>query len=295
MKIRTISGVLKETYGCKVYKLSLQSGCTCPTRDGTKGVGGCTFCSAGGSGEFASPLMSIPEQLKAAKARVDAKMPEGERKYIAYFQSYTNTYAPVSYLRELFAKALEPEEIVGLSVGTRPDCLPDEVVSLLAELNQTKPVWIELGLQTIHEKTARAIHRGYELSVFEDAYRRLTAAGLTVIVHMILYLPGESEEDMLESMHYLAALNPRLDGIKLHLLHVLKGTQLARDYEETPFPLPTMQAYTDMVVRCLKVLPEETVIHRLTGDGPKKLLMAPLWSADKKRVLNMLKQKIEEA
>ena len=299
MKIRTISDELKKTYGQKVLKLSLTSGCTCPTRDGTKGWGGCSFCSQEGSGDFAAAGACIEDQIRQAKALVDAKFPKtttvSDRKYIAYFQSFTNTYGSVTRLKALYEKVISRPEIFVLSIGTRPDCLPDEMIKMLADLNRIKPVWIELGLQTIHEKTAASFGRGYSLEIFEDAYARLKKAGLTVIVHVILGLPGESEEDMLATVRYLGNLSPRLDGIKLHLLHILAGTRMEKEYREKPFPVMTMEEYTDLVVKCLQALPEEIIIHRMTGDAPKRLLVAPMWSADKKKVLNLLQKKIRMA
>lgn len=320
MKIRTVSEELKRIYGQKIYKLSLSSGCTCPNRDGSKGRGGCTFCSEGGSGDFAAPFLPVEEQIAIARKRVDAKIPASipaaKRRYIAYFQSYTNTYGDLSRLRKLYFETIRREEIAILSLGTRPDCLPPDVIRMLSELNAEKPVWVELGLQSIHEKTAERIHRGYPLPVFEQAYRDLTDAGITVIVHVILGLPGESREDMLETVRYLAALKPVLPGIKLQLLHVLRGTELAAEYAEAKsrgevwgengrkapaggasgwsngFHVLSLEEYVSLVADCLELLPAETVIHRLTGDGPKKLLLAPLWSADKKRVLNALRREI---
>lgn len=296
MHYLSLSEKLKSEYGCKVYRLSLQSGCSCPNRDGSLGTGGCTFCSGGGSGDFAAPLLPVKEQLRLAKEKVDGKFPAGTRpedkKYIAYFQSYTNTYGDPDRLYALYKETISCPEIVILSIGTRPDCLPDEIMEMLRKLNAEKPVWIELGLQTIHEETAERIHRGYPLGTFADAYRRCKEAGLSVIVHVILGLPGESAEDMLETVRYLAALRPAPDGIKLQLLHILKGTALAREYEARPFPVMTLEQYWELVVKCLKLLPPRTVVHRITGDGPKKLLIAPLWSADKKKVLNTLNQYI---
>lgn len=298
MEYLNLSDYLKSKYGCKVYKLSLQSGCSCPNRDGRIGSGGCTFCSEGGSGDFAAPFLPVDEQIAIAKKKVDAKFsktaPTKEHKYIAYFQSYTNTYGEPERLRGVFEAALRHPEIVALSIGTRPDCLQDAILLMLEELRETyqKEIWIELGLQTIHEKTAEHIHRGYPLSVFEDAYRRLKEHGFLVVVHVILGLPGESGEDMLETVRYLSSLTPVLDGIKLQLLHILKGTQLAEEYEAAPFPLFTLEEYCSQVTECLALLPKETVVHRITGDGPKSLLIAPLWSADKKRVLNTLNKAI---
>ena len=299
MNYHSLSDHMKETFGTKVYKLSLSAGCTCPNRDGTLGSGGCTFCSEGGSGDFAEAPAPIAEQIKRAKSRVNAKIParipENERRYIAYFQSFTNTYGDHTRLRDLFFEAASFPEIAAVSIGTRPDCLPDEILDMLSELNRVKPVWIELGLQTIHERTAYAFHRGYTLPVFEDAYRRLRERGITVIVHVIFGLPGETREDMLETVAWLAGLSPRLDGIKLQLLHILEGTQMAEQYKRDPFPLLTLEEYTDLIVTSLKMLPPETVIHRMTGDGPKSKLIGPTWSADKKRVLNTLTKAIREA
>ncbi len=299
MRIRTISEELKSEFGGKVLKLSLSSGCTCPVRDGTKGTGGCSFCSEGGSGEFAAAISPIRDQILEAKKRVDAKFPkqtpESDRKYIAYFQSFTNTYGDPEKLGALFRETASQPGIVILSIGTRPDCLPDEMIRILADINRSCKVWVELGLQTIHEKTAEAFGRGYELPVFEDAYRRLKEAGLTVIVHMILGLPGEKREDMLSSIRYLSDLKPGLDGVKLQMLQILKGTRMAEQYAEAPFPMMTMETYTDLVVECLSLLPPGITVHRMTGDPPRKLLIAPDWTTDKKRVLNMLRRKINEA
>ncbi len=285
---------LKRQFGQKIYKVSLDGGMSCPNRDGTVGTGGCTFCSQGGSGEFAVRRTGYPdvwEQIEQAKTRVHRKI-SGEGKYIAYFQSYTNTYAPVDYLRTLFERAITHPDIVALSVGTRPDCLGDEVVALLKELNGQKPVWVELGLQTIHEKTAERIHRGYRLEVFEDAYRRLKEAGLTVVVHVILGLPGETKEEMLETVDYLGKIP--VDGIKLQLLHILKGSQMAAEYEKNPFSLMELEEYLDLILTCVARLPQSVVIHRLSGDGAKALLVGPAWSANKKLVLNRMMQKFRE-
>lgn len=299
MQIRTISEELKKEYGQKIYKLSLSSGCSCPNRDGTIGTGGCTFCSEGGSGDFAAPFLPIDEQIRLARARVDRKIPasisEEKRRYIAYFQSYTNTYGDPARLWALYMETIKRPEIAVLSIGTRPDCLPDEIIRMLTELSLIKPVWVELGLQTIHEETAQRIHRGYALPVFEEAMRKLKAVGLKVIVHVILGLPLESHEDMYETVRYLSDMQPKPDGIKLQLLHVLKGTKLAGEYEKTPFHIMTLEEYTEVIVHCLQILPPEIVIHRITGDGPKKLLIEPQWSADKKKVLNTLNRAIRDA
>ena len=291
---------MKRRFGTKVYKIALEGGMTCPNRDGTIGTGGCIFCSAGGSGDFAVPLQgaagmteeSVHRQIDLAISRISRKMGSSPGAYIAYFQSYTNTYAPVSYLRQLFTAAILHPEIRALSIATRPDCLPEEVLDLLEELNQIKPVWIELGLQTIHPDTARLIRRGYELDCFTDAKNRLRRRGLEVIVHVILGLPGEDRTQMLETVSWLGSND--IQGIKLQLLHILKGTDLALLYEQTPFPGMSMEEYLDLVIDCVSLLPPEIVIHRITGDGPKNLLIAPLWSANKRLVLNTLTRRFQE-
>lgn len=278
---------LKETYHEKMYKLSLNGGCTCPNRDGTCGTKGCIFCSEGGSGDFAPEAgLSIKEQLAAGKGQVSQKYHGNS--YIAYFQAFTNTYAPVSHLRTMFTEAIADPEVKILSIATRPDCLSPEVLALLAELNQQKPVWIELGLQTIHETTARFIRRGYELSVFEEAVRQLREINITVIVHVILFLPGESEADMLKTITYLNTMP--VQGIKLQLLHILENTDLADVYRKTPFPIPNMETYFRVLGKCICHLRPDIVIHRLTGDGPKSLLIAPLWTGNKRLVLNALRK-----
>ncbi|MBO5597809.1 MAG: TIGR01212 family radical SAM protein [Oribacterium sp.] len=296
MNYLSLSDYLKQTYGQKVYKISLQSGCTCPNRDGTLSVGGCIFCSEGGSGDFAAPLLPVKEQIDIAIKKVEQKLPAGkEHKFIAYFQSYTNTYGDTAKLRALYEEALSDDRVVALSIGTRPDCIKDDMLEALKKLQTKygKKIWVELGLQSIHESTAKRINRGYPLPDFEDTYRKLKEAGLTVIVHVILGFPWETETDMLETIRYLSSLSPVLDGIKLQLLHVLKGTRLGEDYLREPFHVLELQEYCDLVVKCLKLLPKETVVHRITGDGPKKLLLAPLWSGDKKKVLNTLNRAIK--
>ena len=289
--MRRLNDVLQAQYGEKVYKLSLSFGCTCPNRDGTLGTGGCTFCSEGGSGDFAAPLAPLSEQIEDAKARIRRKT--DARKFIAYFQSYTNTYGDVRRLEALYTEAITRPEIVALSLGTRPDCLGADVMAMLGRLNRIKPVWVELGLQTVHERTAEAFHRGYPLSVFENGCRALKAAGLTVIVHVIFSLPGETREDMLDTVRYLAALDPPPDGVKLQMLHVLRGTELGRQYAAEPFPLLSLEEYADLIAESLRILPEDTVVHRLTGDAPGKLLIAPEWTRNKKRVLNTINRKIK--
>ncbi len=281
--MKRLSQHYQEKFGCKVYKLSLDAGLSCPNRDGTLGYGGCIFCT--GSGEFAEGGPEpLPLQLHRAKQRVAAKHPEG--KYIAYFQAYTNTYAPTERLRALFTAAMEPEEILGLAIGTRPDCLGPEVLALLAELNAVKPISVELGLQTVHEDTARYLRRGYSAPVYFDAVLRLKEANIDVVTHIILGLPGETREHMLQTTQ--AAIDAGTDGVKFHLLHVLRGTDLARDYAAGNFHCLTLEEYGGHLKACIDLLPEDMVVHRITGDGAKKDLIAPLWSADKKRVLNYL-------
>ncbi len=293
MEIRTVSEVLKQQYGEKLYRISLTSGCTCPNRDGTLGTGGCTFCSGSGSGDFSPAFLPVREQIEAGKQRIQAKT--NAKKFIGYYQSFTNTYGDQKRLKKLFNETIDQPEIAILSIGTRPDCLEQDMVDFLSSLNKKKPVWVELGLQTINEQTAEKVRRGYKLPVFEDAYRHLKEAGLSVIVHVILGLPGESKEDMLSTVRYLSSLDPELDGIKLQMLHVLKGTDMAKEYEENPFHILTLEEYTEIVIDCLKVLPARTVVHRFTGDGPKKLLIEPQWSWDKKKVLNYMNKAIKEA
>ena len=286
--MRMLSEYYKEKFGCKVYKLSLDGGFTCPNRDGTLGSRGCIFCT--GSGEFAEGgTEPIALQLERAKLRVNRKNKDG--KYMAYFQAFTNTYAPVERLRKLYYEAISPEEIVGLSIGTRPDCLGEDVIALLSEINAIKPLSVELGLQTIHEETARYIRRGYEAEVYFDAVKRLKAAGIEVVTHIILGLPGETEEMMLQTTE--AAVAAGTDGVKFHLLHVLKNTDLAKDYEAGKFTCMAMEEYGEILKKCIGILPEHIVIHRITGDGAKKDLIAPLWSGDKKRVLNYLHRILE--
>ena len=283
---KTLSDHYRQLFGCKVYKLSIDAGFTCPNRDGSLGHGGCIFCSGAGSGDFAESGTDIAKQLEQAKARVAFKNKSG--KYVAYFQSFTNTYGPPETLEALYTAAMAPEYIVGLSIATRPDCLPPETVALLARLNETKPVCVELGLQTIHEKTVQYIRRGYETEVYFDAVRRLKAAGLEVVTHIILGLPGETDEMMVKTTQ--AAVNAGTDGIKFQLLHVLRDTDLAREYELGNFSCLSLPEYAKILKECLAVVPEHVVIHRITGDGAKKDLIAPLWSADKKYVLQYLQE-----
>lgn len=282
---------IKQTYGEKLYKISLNGGCTCPNRDGHLGTRGCIFCSQGGSGDFAAPgFLPIKEQLAISKKAISQKY-QGHS-YIAYFQAFTNTYGSISHLRKVFFDALEDPEVKILSIATRPDCLGPEVLALLNELNQRKPVWIELGLQTIHPRTAAFIRRGYELSVFEKAVQDLAALHITIITHVILFLPGETTSDMLETIAYLNQLP--IHGIKLQLLHILRNTDLADIYQEHPFPLPDMEEYFELLGNCICHLRPDIVVHRLTGDGPKSLLIAPLWTGNKRLVLNEMHKYFRE-
>ena len=329
----SLNSFLQETFGHKVWKISLSAGLSCPNRDGTLSFGGCTFCSAGGSGDFAEQLHRLPDgstdmdaRIPAAEKRLAGKLPASffpgrqafpaessekvlsespeepdgadarRERFIGYFQSFTGTYAPISRLEKLFSSCLSHPDIAGISVGTRPDCLPEETISLLRKLSEKagKPVWVELGLQTIHEKTAAATNRGYPLPVFSDTVSRLQAAGLPVIVHVILGLPGETKADMLATVRYAGDLFPAVRGIKLQLLHILRGTKMAASFEAAPFPVLSREEYTDLVIDCLRILPEEMVIHRISGDGPKSGLIAPLWSADKKAFLNGFHKRLRE-
>lgn len=289
MKYTTLNNYLKERFGEKVYKIALNGGFTCPNRDGKIDTRGCIFCSKGGSGDFAeSPELSITEQIENGKKRLEKKIKNG--KYIAYFQAFTNTYAPVEKLRAIYTEAINHPDIVALSIGTRPDCLGDNVLALLDELNKVKPIFVELGLQTINEDTARYIRRGYTLEVYDKAVADLHKIGINVVTHIILGLPGESKNDMLKSVEYACKVT---DGIKLQLLHILNGTDLAKDYEQGKFEVLTFEQYTEIIKECIQIIPKNVVIHRLTGDGAKKDLIAPLWSADKKTVLNTINRALK--
>ena len=287
---RSLDFHLRERFGEKIYKLSLNGGMTCPNRDGTLGSGGCIFCSAGGSGDFAAdPALAIREQIESQKKALQDK--KSAKRYIAYFQAYTNTYAPVDYLEQIFTEAITHPDIAALSIGTRPDCLGADVMELLGRLNQIKPVWVELGLQTIHPDTARLIRRGYELSCFNKAVTWLRQLHIEVIVHTILGLPGEGTTQVMETISYLNKAG--IQGIKLHLLHILKDTDLAGIYESGGCPVMSMDEYVDLSILCLEHLSPEITIHRLTGDGPKELLLAPLWSSKKRTVLNTIHQELK--
>lgn len=287
----SIDYYLKHKFGEKVYRLALNGGMTCPNRDGTLGKRGCIFCSLAGSGDFAQQgSMSITRQLADAKRQISQK--RNCRKFIAYFQAYTNTYAPVGYLRKIFMEAIADPDVVILSIATRPDCLSPEILALLTELNQIKPVWIELGLQTIHPRTSRFIRSGFTLECFHEAVKSLALCHIPVIVHVILGLPGETKAQMMETVRHVGSLG--VFGIKLQLLHVLSDTDLGALYAESPFPLLSQNEYCELVVDCLEQLPETITIHRLTGDGPKELLAAPLWSRAKRSVLNQIAQTMKQ-
>ena len=293
MQINDLSGYLKRQFGCKVYKLSLVGCTSCPNRDGTVGVGGCIFCSESGSGEFAEKAKSsVTEQIEAAKKQVAKKIKEGEKvKYIAYFQSFTNTYAPIGRLREMFFAAIEHPDIAVLSIATRPDCLSGEVIALLNQLTKIKPVWVELGLQTIHKRSAEYIRRGYELAVYDKAVKSLHEIGVSVIAHMIIGLPSETEQMIYETAEYIGKT---ADGIKMHTLYVQKDTDLYTEYQKGQVPLLDMDKYIDILVGCIERLPESVVIHRMTGDGDKKTLVAPMWTANKRHVLNSISARFRE-
>lgn len=281
----------KQTFGDKIYRLSLNAGCSCPNRDGSLSYGGCAFCSEGGSGDFASSYnVSVTTQIEEAKLRIQKKT--DCNKFIAYFQAYTNTYGPIEHLRQVFTEAISSDEIVALSIGTRSDCLSTEVLDLLEELSQKKPVWVELGLQTIHNATLERMNTHTTVEQFDSAVIALRKRGISVITHVILGLPGETREMMLDTIRHVASLP--VSGIKLQLLHVLKNTQLAAMYEKEPFTIFDLEEYCNFVIDCIELLPPDMVVHRLTGDGPRALLIAPLWSTDKKRVLNTIQKRFAE-
>lgn len=292
MEYLSFNKYLKDKFGQKVYKISLDGGFTCPNRDGKIDTRGCIFCSKGGSGDFAQNRdLSITEQIESGKKIVKKKIKSG--KYIAYFQAFTNTYAPVEILRAKYSEAINHPDIVALSIATRPDCLGDDVIELLDEMNKIKPVFVELGLQTIHNDSAKYIRRGYSLEVYNEAVKNLKNIGVNIVVHIILGLPNESEEDMLESIKYVC--QSQIDGIKLQLLHIIAGTDLAKDYEKELFKTLEFDEYVELIAKCVAIIPKNIVIHRLTGDGAKKDLIAPLWSADKKRVLNAINKALRES
>ena len=286
---KTLNSYLKSRYGKKIYKVSVNAGFTCPNRDGTLDTRGCIFCSKGGSGDFAEDAaLSITEQIELGKKRIAAKLPDGDYGLIAYFQAFTNTYAPIEKLEQVFLEAAAHPEVEIISIATRPDCLGEDVLELLKRVNAIKPVWVELGLQTIHEKSAEYIRRGYPLSTYDEAVRNLKASGIETIVHVILGLPGETREEMLETVRYVGESG--VEGIKLQLLHVLENTDLADEYRQGKFECLSLGEYASLIKDALDVLPENIIIHRMTGDGDKKILIAPEWSEDKKNVLNTLKR-----
>ena len=292
MEYLSFNKYLKDKFGQKVYKISLDGGFTCPNRDGKIDTRGCIFCSKGGSGDFAQNRnLSITEQIESGKKIVEKKIKSG--KYIAYFQAFTNTYAPVEILKAKYSEAINHPDIVALSIATRPDCLGDDVIELLDEMNKIKPVFVELGLQTIHSDSAKYIRRGYSLEVYNEAVKKLKNIGVNIVVHIILGLPNESEEDMLESVKYVC--QSQIDGIKLQLLHIIAGTDLAKDYEKGLFKTLEFDEYVELIAKCVAIIPKNIVIHRLTGDGAKKDLIAPLWSADKKRVLTAINKALRES
>lgn len=295
MSSLTLNKFLKEKFGCKVYKISLSTGCTCPNRDGTISFKGCTFCSEGGSGEFGQSLDSVNIQIENAIKRISKKLPKTKpTKFIAYFQSFTNTYetknCSFEKLSSIFLEAISHPKICAISIATRPDCISNRMLIFLTNLNKIKPVWIEVGLQTIHEKTASQINRSYSLKVFNEAYKKLKENKLTIIIHVILWLPDETKEMMIETTKYLANLYPPIDGIKFQLLQILKNTEMAKLYKERPWQLPNMNEYCLFVKQLSNIMNEKTVLHRLTGDGPKSLLIEPSWCANKQKVLNELKK-----
>ena len=292
MEFLSFNKYLKDKFGLKVYIISLDGGFTCPNRDGKIDTRGCIFCSKGGSGDFAQNRdLSITEQIESGKKIVEKKIKSG--KYIAYFQAFTNTYAPVEILRAKYSEAINHPDIVALSIATRPDCLGDDVIELLDEMNKIKPVFVERGLHTIHSDSAKYIRRGYSLEVYNEAVKKLKNIGVNIVVHIILGLPNESEEDMLESVKYVC--QSQIDGIKLQLLHIIAGTDLAKDYEKGLFKTLEFDEYVELIAKCVAIIPKNIVIHRLTGDGAKKDLIAPLWSADKKRVLNAINKALRES
>ena len=290
-RYRSLNVYLRQRHGQKVGKLSLNAGLNCPNRDGAVSFGGCVFCGEDGSGTFAGPHnLSIASQIEHQKHMQNRKW--NVDAFVAYFQSYSNTYAEVSKLRTLYNEAINVPQVCALGIATRPDCLSDDVLDLLESYNAQTHLWVELGLQTIHEKTAQWINRGYTLDVFQKAVHRLKSKGIEVVVHIILGLPGETEQDMLKTASYLARLG--VDGIKIHLLHVVEGTKLARQFQESPLPILSQDAYTTLVVKVLERLPERVVIHRLTGDGAKDTLVAPRWPLHKRAVLNEIDKKLRE-
>ena len=285
----SLNEYLCNQFGGKIYKLALDIGCTCPNRDGTLDTRGCIFCH-NGSSHFAETGVDINIQIENAKSRVKDKIKTD--KYIAYFQSFTNTYGDIDYLEKCFMTAINHDDIVALSIGTRPDCLGEDVLSLLEKLNKIKPVWIELGLQTSNEKSAEYIHRCYPNSTYEKAVKDLKSRGITVITHIIIGLPNETKEEILKTIDFV--VENKTDGIKLQLLHILKDTDLYEDYKKGLVKPLTLEEYMDILFACIERIPENIVIHRITGDAPKSHLVEPLWSANKKNVLNTINRELEK-
>ncbi|KRQ87194.1 Ribosomal protein S12 methylthiotransferase RimO [Caloramator mitchellensis] len=289
-RYNSLNNFLRQKFGEKVFKISLDAGFSCPNRDGTAGYGGCLFCSERGSGDFAGTKENLIEQFYEVKDMMNKKWKEG--KYIAYFQAFTNTYAPVEVLREKYEAVLDIEGVVGIAIATRPDCLPEDVLNLLEEISKKTYLWVELGLQTIHEDTAKLINRGYPLKTYIDAVENLKKRNIDVVTHVILGLPGEDKERMLQTVNFVAHTGTK--GIKLHLLHLMKGTRLVRLYEQGKLSFLSMDEYVDLIVDCVERLPEDMVVHRLTGDSPRNLIIEPLWSLKKWEVLNAIDRRFEE-
>ncbi|MCD1146650.1 TIGR01212 family radical SAM protein [Peptoniphilus sp. KCTC 25270] len=294
MEYLSANQYIKKRFGEKAYKISLDGGFTCPTRDGTKGTRGCIFCSQYGSGDYAqSKAKSITEQIEEGKKLVQRKNKKENTKYIAYFQAYTNTYAPMEKLESLFTEAINHPDVIALSIATRPDCLEEDILPLLEKLNKIKPLWIELGLQTIHEKSAKYIRRGYSLKTYDEAVEKLRNIGIEqIITHVILGLPGETKKQMLETVDYVG--KSKSNGIKLQLLHVLENTDLAKEYRKGTFEVLELEEYAEIVAESIGILPEDMVIHRITGDGNRHELIAPKWSLKKWHTLQTIQKKIQE-
>ena len=290
-RYHTLNYYYRELFGEKVFKVSLDAGLTCPNRDGVVATGGCIFCSSRGSGDFAGDRrLELKQQFKEVKDRMHQKWPKA--KYIAYFQAFSNTYAPAEELRELYDAVLEEEGVVGVSIATRPDCLPDDVLDVLEELNKKTKLWVELGLQTIHEHTQQLINRAHSYEVFLEGVRKLRERNIDVITHIIVNLPNETREEMMETAKAVAQMP--IQGVKIHMLHLLKKTPMMKLYREGKLPFMNREEYTELVVDMLEILPPEMVVHRLTGDGPPDLLVEPLWTLKKWEVLNGIDKELKD-
>ncbi len=290
-RYHSLNYFLREKFGEKVFKISLDAGFSCPNRDGTISKGGCIFCSERGSGDFAGDRkFSITNQFNDIKDMMRKKWKSG--KYIAYFQAYTNTYAPVDVLRAKYTEAVEQEGVVALAIATRPDCLSEEVLELLQEFNNKVYVWVELGLQTSKESTAKFINRGYDLPVFEKAVKDLRDRGIDVVVHTIFGLPKEEKDDMIETIRYLSSKD--IQGIKIHLLHLMKDTLMVRLYEDGKMKFMSQEEYIELIGKAISLLPPGVVVHRVTGDAPRDLLIEPQWSLKKWEVLNAIDKYLED-